>query len=482
MAKYQVTTDQGTYEVETEESSASTTPQNEPQMATGALLQAQGKSIPQQAIQGLMDAPGVYAKEIGGMLNSLAHPVDSLKGMANAAFNRPIDNLVNTAKESFGSYDKAYNTLYNNPIGVTTTIAGIKPGMTGIANVTKDVMTNGLMSPLNKLAQAPIINQAGKVAGNIEDRLRGLPKDYAPIIAKNADEFRTLINPGKGEIKNLEIKGNKDVNTYMKLAAKEQLIIGKDATGKLDTSVARSGLAPKIGALDDVLQSYLDSTPGKVFKIEDILKSAKEALKKDFPNAKEYKDALSDLSAYLNAEKKKFGTTSLSAGQLNQLKRGMWNVSYKEGAPNTNKVARTIGSVAQQKIESIFPDGEIGAINARMGDYLTLEKILENAHGRIIPGGKVGKAISHLTGTAVGAGIGNMIPGVGNIVGPVAGNVVGGFVHDILHDPTVKTQIMANRMKGYKGDPLKLPMSEYVRYYPASKDARLPLKKSNLSK
>lgn len=433
---------------------ASTMPQNEPQMATGALAQTQGKSIPQQAMQGLMDAPGVYAKEIGGMLNAIPKSWGQLgaagAGIGNAMFNRPIDNLINTAKESFGSYDKAYNTLYNNPIGVTTTLAGIKPGIQGMQSMAANPMAG--------------INKAGAGAAKIMepalDRLQGLPKNYAPVIAKNAEGFRKLLNPGKGEISALEVKGGKDIDTFMNLAAKEKLIIGKDATGKLDTSVAARGLAPSIDALDDVLQSYLDSTPGQTFNISDLSKSAQGSLKEMFPNALEYKQAVKELNSYLAAEKKKFGTNNLTAGQLNELKRGMWKVSYNGVSPNSNKVARAIGRSAQQKIEALFPEGEIAQINTRMGDYLTLQKLLDNAHGRIVPGGKVGKAVSQLTGTAVGAAAGGMIPGVGHIVGPVVGNLTGGFVHDLLHDPTLKTQMMANRMKGYKGDPLKLPTNK----------------------
>lgn len=427
--------------------------------ATGALSQAQGKSIPQQAAQGLTDAPGVYAKELGGMANAVTHPLDTLGVMANAAFNHPIDNLVNSVKQNFGSYDKAYNTLYNNPISTVSTLAGIQPGIAGA----KALVANP-QAVMGDMAKSGV----GQAIGNVGDRMTGLPKDYAPIIAKNANEFQQILNPGKPELQALT-KTGKDISDPMKLAAQEQLILGKNSSGKLDTTAASESLKPKINSLDDTLQSYLDSIPGVQFSIDDLKSKVLSAIPNTFPNAKEAAQARTDLQSYLDAEHDKFGSDNLSAGQLNQFKRGMWSVSFNGLAPNANKLAKVIGGVAQQEIEKAFPDGQIGMVNKAMGQYLTLQKLLDNANGRIIPGGKIGNYGAKATGMVAGATL-HKLP----IIGPVLGHALGGAVDEFMSDPTRRTMAMAQRMKGYQGSPLQLPLRTVPQYQPTFKGKRLP--------
>lgn len=412
----------------------------------------QKQSLGQTIGDSITRIPGVMANSLNeDLIQPALHPYDTMMAMGNAMFNHPVDNLKNTI--SGITPQGTMNYLANHPVGAIMNAAGAMGGVgnaLGMAGKANDIAA---MSNVGKI-MTDAASVPGEVIPGAYKAITSLPKDYTPIIAKNAGELRQLINPGKADTKAVEILKGRDMNDFMTLAAQEKLIIGKSPTGKLDTTPAINQLKQPIETLDDTLQAQLQTKPGVVFNLDALAKKAAVDLKDKFPNAKAYQEALGELEAQINAEKDKWGGDKVSAADLNKLKRGMWSVSYDGLKPNNQIVAKTIGSVAQKAIEGAFPDGQIGAINSRMGDYLTLRKILENAHDRIIPGGKVGNAAARITGALAL----ERIP----IVGPVLGNALGGHLQDFLNDPMRRTTAMANRLNGYQMPELKMPAPEAI--------------------
>lgn len=110
-------------------------------------------------------------------------------------------------------------------------------------------------------------------------------------------------------------------------------------------------------------------------------------------------------------------------------------------SPNNNKVARQIGYTAKDMIEAAYPDMAIRSTNAKLGEYLTLEDLLQNAQGRVVKGGRLGKYVGNIVGATAGGmagAIGHAIPVVGPILGPagtLAGAHLGGEIASAIHNP-----------------------------------------------
>lgn len=298
----------------------------------------------------------------------------------------------------------------------------------------------GVLSPMNPIGSPKNMTQS----------------QYEDLAEKHGNTYRDVLNPGKGIINKVEIKSGKDINDSFKLAAKEGLIINKDATGKLDTTGAIEQLKDATAPLYDQQNDILSSNSDKQFNLDDLGTIVKDQLKDKIKNGSDLETAKSKVDNEINAEILRHGE-NVDANTLNMIKQGMWSKSYNPLEPNANDTARQIGFAAKDAIESAFPNETIKENNSKIGDYLQLQKILEKSHGQIVKGGKIGKYLAKGSGALVGAGVGAHVPIMGEILGPLAGSKVGGAVNDFINDPQRITSNIAKEMKNINiTDPITL--------------------------
>lgn len=301
--------------------------------------------------------------------------------------------------------------------------------------------TFGLMSPMNPLGAPKEVTQA----------------EHNDMISKAADTYRKILNPGKGIINKIEVKNGKDLNDSFKLAAKEGLVINKDINGKLDTSGAIDQLKNSTAPLYEQQNNILASNPDMKFNIDELAKKAQSNIDNpDHPayikSASEAAVAKGRIKDEADAEILRNKNSSLVNGeQLNTIKQGLWSKSYNYLDPNANDGARALGFTAKDAIEKAYPDQSIKENNAQLGKYLDLQKILEQSHGQVIQGGKLGKYASRITGLGVGglAGHAAGVPGA-EAAGAVIGQEAGAKIQDFINDPQRITSNLANKIKNVK--------------------------------
>lgn len=292
----------------------------------------------------------------------------------------------------------------------------------------------GAMAPDDEKATQAII------AGGL-----GLMSPISPIkgktpqekLIKYAETYRNVLAPSKGDIKNVEILSGKNLDNYYKLAAKEGLIIKSTSDGKINTEPARAKLEEQIKPLNEQINSIISSDKVKKFNLDDVKIKSRVLLRKTFKNDLDYKKSLQILDDEIAAAKEAHGDI-VDGVTLNTIKQGMWAKGYDALNPNSKPAAREIGNVAKNMIEDAYPTADIKGLNKKLGDYYTLDALLETAHGRVIQKGKLGRYVSQ----GIGATAGAPIP----YVGPFAGGYAGGKVHDILTSPEAITTRTAKKV------------------------------------
>lgn len=240
------------------------------------------------------------------------------------------------------------------------------------------------------------------------------------------NEYRTILRPTQGEIKNLEVRQGKNINDYYRLAAEEQLPLKQSADKKLDTTSAREKLEPKQAAVHEKLNEQLKANPAKQFDLVELARKAKIELRKTIENDTDYKAAARDVNRYVSDAIQARGRY-VSGEQLNNFKKGMWSVSYDLLKPNTQSTARKLGFIAKEQIQDAYPSSSIKQLNELSGKYSTLTTLLQNAHGRVVAGGRLSRHMAELTGAIAGS----KIP----VIGSLAGRYVGGKTSDFLYAP-----------------------------------------------
>jgi hypothetical protein len=296
---------------------------------------------------------------------------------------------------------------------------------------------------------AAMAEATGKAISPITNLAQGIKNSLTPSLEKIGDQYRQVLAPGKNEIKNIEVKGGKDLNDYYKLAAEEGLVIQKAPDGKLDTKNAINQLQEKIDPLHEELQAAIESSPEQQFDIFKLAEKTKPELRKAFKNDANYEEALASIKNEVDAILRNRGGGGLLGNEvdgatLNEIKQGMWSKSYNAMAPNSNRVARIFGRVLKTAIEDAYPQENIKGLNKQLGDYYTLQSLLENANGRVVAKGKLGKYVAQGTGALIGHSIG--LP----VVGEIAGAKAGGMINDFLTDPERITSGLAKKAKNLK--------------------------------
>jgi len=258
--------------------------------------------------------------------------------------------------------------------------------------------------------------------------------------------MRDIIRPNAGEIKNIELRG-KDLRTPFKIAAEEGIQIGQ-ADGKLDTRGAIAQIAKRIDEQDATLTDVLKTSKSgkKYIDLKQVASEAKRAARQTNSNDTTYKQVAKDIDEYIN-DAIEARARYVSGADLNEIKRGMYSVGYNVNKPTSDKAARLIGKAARSRIEKLFPEADISGINKKLGDYVTLQKLLESAHGRVIRGGRLGSYFAQTLGAGVGAAAGAPIPYAGPLAGAMAGRVAGKKLYEVANLPSRLSKIAAKKAR-----------------------------------
>src|SRR3990167_341898 len=278
-------------------------------------------------------------------------------------------------------------------------------------------------------------------------------KTKGQYMGEAINEFRNILRPTQGEIKNIEIRKGKNINDYYKLAAEEQLPIKQSADKKLDTLEARENLKPRQSAIHEILNEQLKLNSAKQFELFEIGKKAKQELRQSIKNDTEYKDAIKDVDEYIIDAVNSRGRF-LSGKELNNFKQGMWSVSYNMLKPIAQNTARKIGFIAKESIEDAYPSSSIKNLNDLSGKYSTLNILLQNAHGRVVSGGQLTRRFAEISGAIAGS----KIP----IAGPIAGRYLGGKAADFIAAPERASKIASRKARkgGIVGESFKRVINE----------------------
>jgi len=263
---------------------------------------------------------------------------------------------------------------------------------------------------------------------------------------KNAAVYRKILRPTQSDIQNLEIKGRKNIDDYYRLAAEEGLIIKRTPDNKLDVSDAIAQIQSKKVALNEQLSSALSSDTRRQFSLAEVGYKASQDLRKNIKNDTEYKNAVKNLFEYIGDAIEARGN-NVTGTELNNFKQGMWSVSYDPLSPNSNKIARKIGFVAKEMIDSAYADKAVKETNSRLAEYLTLETLLNKSAGKVVMGGRIGGYVARGIG-AVGGGLAGQaipIPGVGPAIGTLAGQNIGGKIANAVYSPERITRGLAGK-------------------------------------
>lgn len=452
MAKYEVTTETGKYLVETDEPSIQQ-PAEQPMTAGRYVAETAGNIIPNigRQITGIAQAVRPIAQDIvgaGGMVNPSAPAIAAGK----AAYRQfmPLVEQPQAAEQIRGqmvsgvkeAVKHPLNYIKENPVDAAMLVSG---GL-GVAGA------GAKAAGLSRTAQLAM--KASELVNPISIGLKGsrlavsgtrlLSKSPARLMNEARIGYRTLLNPKKGDLQNIEIKSHKDINNSFNLAAKEKLPIESTPDKKISTVKAIEIVKAKQPAIHESVNSLLEKRP-ETINFEIIKTNVKKKLNETFKNADEYNGALRDVDDLLNAEIDRYGGSPLiKAKQANIVKQGMWSRGYNQLRPTTDKTARIIGHTIEEEINKISP--EVRKLNSLSGQYSTLEKILANAHGNVIPGGRIGQYFIRGLSAISGAAAGQVVPVVGPIGGAMIGERIGAKIAKSLSSPERLSAKYAGKM------------------------------------
>lgn len=244
--------------------------------------------------------------------------------------------------------------------------------------------------------------------------------------------YRSVLRPTAGEVKNIEIRKGKNIDDSYKLIAENDIPINKTPDNRLDTVESVATIESKIDPLEEELDTILASKPERSFNLQDFAEKAKAEIKAQKGiSATAKKDQMNDIDEYIKNEiEDKFGENwesegmlpNVTAKELNEIKRGLWKEGYRADKPTAQKSARKLGHIIKEEIETAFPDVAESGVNQKIADFVQAKTLLENAHGRVVAGGQLGKGSARVIGAIAGAT--TKIPVVGSIVGEKAGEAI----------------------------------------------------------
>jgi len=371
------------------------------------------------------------------LVETSAHTLQGIEGLAKQATGRePTMRTYNVP--FYGEIPPIQNIRQAAGNALQTSaslIPTLKPALAGAM-----FSGGGALSKDEGVISTAINTALGAIVGQVASSAMGLNK--AKLMQQAGNIYRKIIRPTASEIKKIDIGKGGDINTYFQLAAKEKLPV-KLSQGRLDTTEAISALQTKQSTVHEQLNQQLAKDTTKRFNLNNIRQKAKLNASKGVKNARELETIKNNIDEFIDAEINRLGGDRfVNAQQLNEIKQGMWSVSYNPLDPAQNikaESARKIGQIAKTTIENYAPSSSIQSLNKLSGDYATLQRLLENAHGRS-SGTLVKEGLGRLLGGMAGAATPHPIMGAG------IGQAAGGKIVNLLNNPDIATKFAQWKM------------------------------------
>jgi hypothetical protein len=273
----------------------------------------------------------------------------------------------------------------------------------------------------------------------------------AKLETKATNKYREMLKPTAGDIKAVEVKRGLSIDDSYNLAAKEKLPIESTKTGKdmrLDTAKAREMVKKKASAANKELTAKLNEHR-QTFDIRELGKQALDDIEATVKDATEAKTMKRDVNRFLqdNIERNN-NSPVFTTAQLNKVKGGLWNQGYNQLKPTAKVSARKFGHIIADTIEQSITDVPVKELNNLTSKYLTLNDLLENAHGRVVQGGKLSQYFGKTIGTGIGGAAGYAVGGpAGSVIGAGAGAYAGGEAVAAFNSPSRMSRIGATAME-----------------------------------
>lgn len=331
-----------------------------------------------------------------------------------------IDTATGAAQIYQGGKDLSQGIYEKDPNKIISSSANLGTGIFGLK-----MSARGMKETLNT---KPVVDTYNNIKKTI------FPESQTKNLEKSINTYREVLKPTAGEIKNIEVKNNKDINDSYRLMAEEGLIIKKSNENKLDTTEAQEQIKSKFDEPQRLLNDHLSSDRSLKFDLGALLESSVKSINKLDVSAIEKADMVKDISDIIGAEMNLHGK-NINGETANAIKGGLWKMGYNQMRPTANKAARLIANKLKNAIENTYPDSNIRALNKLVGDYATALHLLESAHGRVVKSGQLGIRAGQIIGGLTGSGI--------PIIGPITGGYLGGKVTEVLSSPermTTKAQ------------------------------------------
>ncbi|MGI6124935.1 MAG: hypothetical protein ACOYIG_12280, partial [Acetivibrionales bacterium] len=159
----------------------------------------------------------------------------------------------------------------------------------------------------------------------------------------------------------------------------------------------------------------------------------------------DYEDALKYLNKEIDAYKRNFREIGLIDGddvlipvsEMSKIKSGLWDKTSNFNPSQADKLLSDLnyrmGQVAKELVEENVEDVAVKKMNQRLGDFASAIKVLQDAQGKVVPGGFFGRQLTRIAGTIAGT--------PGGVAGSLLGNITGGVLADLAANPKIKTTL-----------------------------------------
>ena len=261
------------------------------------------------------------------------------------------------------------------------------------------------------------------------------------------DVSRDLMKMSPTAAKN-EAKWNKNTPKFL---VDEGIIQLVESDGrKINTQGAISSIREKYGAESSAFSSVLKDS-GEYVSLNKLRDRSISNLSNLKNRGSDYKKAIKQVEDEIASFKENFaegglvqnGDLLVNIADFNRIKSGLWAKTSNFNPTMADKLSSDInykmGQVAKGLIEDTLVDTNIKSMNARLGDFASAIRVLENAEGKVLPGSFFGKQFTRLAGTVAGT--------PGGIPGSIIGNITGGVLADIMVNPQIKTGVLTKLLQ-----------------------------------
>ncbi len=413
----------------------------------GAIMGGVGGTIPNalmafgQGYQGLDDLKsaiksGDYAKGFEGA-TSLA------MGAAGAMGLRHGGTILNP--EITGFLSKRYGNA-----GAAAESAAAASAMTG--DLASNATDSGSTSPIKMTPQDTSLFGTLDKINNPKQAIQ--QKLYPKLFDKAVDNMETTLKLTPSQIKEEADVGKRAAKTIVE----EQPTLGKLPGNRLSSHEGALQLKSKATAVTRAVSDVVNDT-GKYISMEEYRAKVISDLKNKTNKAsgQDYQKTLDYANKEIDALKDNFKDTGIATpdgdlllpiGDFNfDIKHGRWEKAYANKLTRDQSYGNTdhrMGEVAKHMVEEAVPDAPIRQMNQYIGDLLHAADVLENRHGSILAGGKLGRYMGEIIGGVISHG--SSVPTtLLNIAG-------GGKLAEALQDPRIKIW-MINKALDAIGNP-----------------------------